>query len=178
MFSVIDDDVQRNELEIFYKENRQLFYYIAYSKLHNREQAEDAVQNAFMEIAKNPKGFFGVIKEKRTAYVSQIVKNISIDLLKKESKLPVESLEEDVSDEDIGNSLEDMSAENIIRNELKNLIKSLPKLQGKMLVLHCYEGLKITECAKMLGISEANAKWHLHTARLAVKRFLKERDYE
>lgn len=178
MFSIISDDVQRNELEVFYKENRQLFYYIAYSKLHNKEGAEDAVQDAFAEIAKNPDGFFGVIEAKRIAYVSRIIMNVSIDLLKKDRRLSVEILEEDVSNEDIGNSLEDVSVGNIVRDELKKLIKSLPGVQGKMLVLHCFAGLKITECAKKLGISEAAAKWHLHTARLAVRQFLKERDYE
>lgn len=136
------------------------------------------MQDAFAEIAKNPDGFFGVIEEKRIAYVSRIIMNVSIDLLKKERKLPVESLEEDVSDEDIENSLEDVSVGNIVQDELKNLIKSLPVVQGKMLVLHCYVGLKISECAEKIGISEAAAKWHLHTARLAVRQFLKERGYE
>ncbi len=178
MFSVMEDTVQRDELEAFYKKNRQLFYYIAYSKLHNKEQAEDAVQDAFAEIADKPGGFFGVIEEKRIAYVSQIVKNVSIDLLKKDIRLSVETLEEDVSDECIVSSLEDVSIGNIIRNELKNLIKSLPETQCKMLVLHCYAGLKVNECAKKLGISEAAAKWHLHTARSAVRQFLKERGYE
>lgn len=175
---VINDDIQRNELETFYKENRQLFYYIAYSKLQNEERAEDAVQDAFAEIAKSPFGFFGVIKKNRIAYVSKIIKNISIDLLKNESRRLVESLEESISDEDTGNSLEDMSVGNIVRDELKNFIRSLPAAQGKMLVLHCYMGLKISECAKKLGLSETNAKWHLHTARLAVKQFLKEKGYE
>lgn len=178
MFSVINDDTRRNKLEIFYKENRQLFYYLAYSKLHNVEEAEDAVQDAFAEIAKKPDGFFGVIEEKRIAYVSKVVRNISLDLLKKESRLSVESLEEDVVNEDIGNSFEDMSDFNIVCDELKNLIRSLPEVQGKMLVLHCYAGLKISECAKKLGISETNAKWHLHTARLAVRQFMKENGYE
>lgn len=174
----IEDEEQRNKLEVFYKENRQLFYYIAYSKLHNQERAEDAVQDAFAEIANNPNGFFRVIEEKRIAYVSKIIKNISIDLLKKEHKLSVESLEEDISDEGIRNSLEEVSVGDIVRDELNDLIKSLPEKQSKMLVLHCYVGLKLSECAENLRISEEAAKWYLHIARSAVRQFLKERGYE
>lgn len=57
MFSVIEDPIQRNELEEFYKNNRNCFLNIAYIYLHNRDDAEDAVQEAFSEIARKPDNF-------------------------------------------------------------------------------------------------------------------------
>lgn len=45
--AVLETEEQRNELAEFYKKNKNRLYRIAYSKLHNRESSEDAVQETF-----------------------------------------------------------------------------------------------------------------------------------
>lgn len=44
MFSTIDDDVHRNELEAFYKESLNSFLNVAYSNIHNAPEAEEIMQ--------------------------------------------------------------------------------------------------------------------------------------
>ncbi len=45
--AVLENDKQRNELATFYEQYKNRFFSIAYSKLHNSEEAEDAVQGSF-----------------------------------------------------------------------------------------------------------------------------------
>lgn len=47
MFSAISDEKQRNELEEFYREYQNCFLNTAYLNLHNENDAQDAVQEAF-----------------------------------------------------------------------------------------------------------------------------------
>ncbi len=48
--AILETDKQRNELSEFYKENKTRLYRFAFSRLHNRESAEDALQEAFLNI--------------------------------------------------------------------------------------------------------------------------------
>lgn len=53
--SFIDSDDDREKFEIIYHEYRKRMVSVAYSILHNNEDAEDAVHETFIRIAKNMK---------------------------------------------------------------------------------------------------------------------------
>ena len=95
MFSVIEDPVHRNELEEFYKNNKNCFLNIAYTYLHNKSDAEDAVQEAFSEIAHKPNNFFSVAPMNRVSFMVAVVRNISSDMFNKKNKVTLEELDED-----------------------------------------------------------------------------------
>lgn len=82
VFEVINNEEQRSELESFYIENLNCLLNIAYSNLHNKTDAEDAVQEAFQEIVRNPEIFFNVTPNKRGAFMVAVVRNISVDMFK------------------------------------------------------------------------------------------------
>ena len=83
MFSTIENDEQRNELSDIYEENFKMFYSIALKLLQKRQDAEDALQEAFMSIAENPDLLFNVSQEKRVVYIKSIVRNISYRIWRK-----------------------------------------------------------------------------------------------
>lgn len=56
--AVLKTDEQRNELSEFYEENKSRLYSIAFERLHNRQDAEDALQETFLGIAYIPEKFF------------------------------------------------------------------------------------------------------------------------
>ena len=47
ILSTIENEEQRSKLSEFYAQNKERFYNIAYSKLQNHFDAEDAVQEMF-----------------------------------------------------------------------------------------------------------------------------------
>lgn len=174
MFSVISDEKQRNELSEFYKENLNCFLNIAYSNLHNKNDAEDAVQEAFQEIVRKPDIFFDITPEKRVAFMVTVVRNISSDIFKKKNKIPLEKFDEEESYDDNPFSFEDSMIGKVSRDKLKKLIESLPPLQRDVLTLRCLMGLSTAETAEKLNISQSAVKKRLHLAKDAVREYLRK----
>lgn len=81
--AVLESDAQRNELSEIYESNKKTFYMIAFSKLHNAQDAEDAVQEAFLAVVKRPEIFFGIPANKRVSYINVIIRNIAVEMWNK-----------------------------------------------------------------------------------------------
>ena len=171
--AILKTEEERNELSEFYEENKKRFYAIAFSKLHNREAAEDAVQEAFLRIADRPERFFALPAGNRRAYMDVTVRNIAVDMFDNRNKTLTEQAEENVPDD--MPLLEDSLFDKISRDEILAYIDALPFLQRNVLMLHCFFGLSIAETAQRLNISLAAAKRRLMLARKAVRRFIDER---
>ena len=71
--AIIENESQRNELSEIYERNIKMFYSIAFSKLHNKQDAEDAIQESFLAIAKNPALLFNIPANKRVVEISRPV---------------------------------------------------------------------------------------------------------
>lgn len=56
--AVLKTDEQRNIISDFYQMYKNRFYAIAYEHLHNLQDSEEAIQEAFLRIAVNPYKFF------------------------------------------------------------------------------------------------------------------------
>lgn len=176
-FAVIENEDQRNEIADFYSKNKNRLYYIALSKLHNAQEAEDAVQEVFSRIADKPERFFDIPPENRLAYTDVIVRNIAVDMFNARKRVYAEQPENGEL-EDNGISLEDSLLEKISRNEILEFVDKLPALQRDVLMMHCFFGLTIDETSQRLNISLVAAKKRLMLARKAVRAFIDERSAE
>ncbi len=172
--ATIEDEEQRNKLAEFYSKHKQRLYSIAFSKLHNEEDAEDAVQEVFSEIADKPEKFFDIAPEGRLAYTTVMVKNISVKMFNAKNKIPIEELNEDIEDVDF--SLEEGMLNQLSEDELLSFVNQLPTLQKNVLILHCLLDLSIDKTAQRLNISLIAAKKRLVLARKAIKAFIDERN--
>ncbi|MBD5130846.1 MAG: sigma-70 family RNA polymerase sigma factor [Ruminococcaceae bacterium] len=171
-FAVIENEKQRSELAEFYSEHKSRLYAIALSKLHNKEEAEDAVQEVFSQIADKPEKFFEVPPDYRLAYADIMLKNIAVDMFKRNNKVHVEELSEDIED---GVSPEDSLFDGIGHSEMIEFINNLPTMRRNVLMLRCFFDIPITEIAQRLKIAPATASKHLTLARKAVRDFIAER---
>jgi len=90
--ALLETDEQRNVLSEFYQKYKNRFYAIAYSKLHGKAAAEDAVQEAFLRIVDKPENFFKIEHNKRVAYADVIVRNVAIDMFNKNNAHKIEEL--------------------------------------------------------------------------------------
>lgn len=174
ILSTLENEDQRNELAEFYSKHKSRLYYIAFSKLHNKEEAEDAVQEVFSEIADKPEKFFDIPLDGRLAYTTVMVKNISVNMFNAKNKVPSEELDEET--EDIKFSLEENILNRISEEDLVSFVDRLPTLQKNVLTLHCLFDLSIDETARRLNISLVAAKKRLVLARKAIKAFIDERN--
>lgn len=174
--ALLKTDEQRNVLSEFYQKYKNRFYAIAYSKLHGKTAAEDAVQEAFLRIVDKPEKFFKIEHNKRVAYADVIVRNVAIDMFNKNNAHKIEELKEDVSDEAYTLGLEDTVIGSVSKNELLAFILKLPVLQRDILNLKVVCELSNSEIAQKLNVSETVVRQRLFQARKSILDFLESGD--
>ncbi len=176
ILSTIENEIQRNELATLYEKYKNCLYSIALSNLHNEIDAEDAVQEAFSEIADKPDVFFGVLSEKRPAYLKSMVKKISVNMFNAKKEIPkvsIDELNEEI--ETVSATLENALFDKIAHDEVMSFVNKLPPMQRSVLIFHCLYNLSVDETAQRLNISLSTVNKHLMLARKAVRAFIEER---
>ncbi len=173
VLSILKSDEERNEVAELYETYSDRFYAIAYSKLHNRNDAEDAVIEAFSRIATKPEQFFRIPAHKRVTYVDVIVRNIAIDMFRHNIRT------ETISDEELDTYASDISVEDIAigevsEGELKGFIDSMPESKKSALILRIMYDQTTAEIAHALGISETAARKRLSDAGKMIKAFVEK----
>ena len=173
-FSIIENEDQRNDLQIFYADNYRRFIHIAMQKVKSKDNAEDVIQEVFSDIADKPEIFFNVPRAERVTFVDILVRNTAISTFKKERNRTdrLEELDEDMIDESI--QIENDMLTKSTREELIKYILTLPEKQRTVFKLRVITGLSIGDIAKQLGISCNTVKWHLNMARRNIKNFIEK----
>ncbi len=170
--AALDNDKQRNVLAAFYEQYKNRFFGIAYSKLHNSEEAEDAIQEAFLRVVDNPNNFFEMSNGERLRFVDSIVRHISVDKFNKDRKSATVSLE-DVDDNIMSDMIspEEKYITDASADELVQFALNLPESQRQVLFMYVHQKLSYSEISKILGISEDLARKRVSNARKAIKNF-------
>lgn len=173
--AIIENENQRNELAVIYEKHKDRFLNIALDLLHNKEEAEDAVQETFLRIADKPENFFSVEEINRLSYLCAVLKNVACYMFNKEIKNQKENLTNDIFFENDENIIENSVFDIISREEILSFIDNLPKLQRNVLMLTCLSGLSISETAEILQVSKTVVNQRLYLARRSIKQFIAER---
>ena len=92
---MLETPEEKSLFEQIYLEYRGLMFHVAYEILHNEQDAEDAVHQAFVKIAENIKKIDDPMCPKTHSYVVTIVEHQAIDQYRRLQKHPsVELIEE------------------------------------------------------------------------------------
>ena len=140
-------------------------YVVARSIVMNHEDAEDAVQEAFLHAFKAidrflPDQAFG-------AWLHRIVANAALDVTRRRKVRDADELPETVA-----SPFRDPAEVSELRTRLTQALELLPARQRSVIVLHDVEGFKHAEIGKMLDIPEGTARSDLHYARSHLRRIL------
>lgn len=165
---VLEAEELRNELAEFYKEHKSALYAFALSRTHNREKAEDAVQEAFLRIAKYPDRFFSLPVHKRMSYAVIVTRNAVNDILGESAKSS--ELPETIKDTSL--SVEDKVLGNIAAEELKAFIMKMPEAQRAAIILKIVHEMTTAEIAAALNISEPTARKRVSNAYRTIEKYL------
>lgn len=159
---------QRGEQEAFselVRRHQRRAYAVARSIVTNHEDAEDAVQEAFLHAYKAihrflPDQAFG-------AWLHRIVANASLDVTRRRKVRDADELPETVA-----SPFRDPAVGDELRRRLKEALDALPERQRAVIVLHDVEGYKHAEIGQMLSIPEGTARSDLHYARSHLREIL------
>lgn len=172
--AILQSDEQRDILSEFYEEHKNKFYSLAYSKLHNSEESEDAVQETFLRIVKYPDRFFSLEPHKRLPYAIIIIRNVVLQILEQKGKYKFEELTEEIPDSQP--SVEEISIGNVAHDELVEFIKSLSEAKKQAIILRGVYGLSNREIADVLGITESAVRRRISDAHGSIIKFVRKGD--
>lgn len=134
--------------ELVYRHAKR-FYAIAYRILHNKNEAEDMVQEAFLKLWDKPELWDKTRQAKFTTWFYKIVTNLCLDHNKKKKPVP---LPQDLQIIDGSPKGDDVLEQRQKQAMLENFIRQLPERQQLALNLCFYEGLSNKEAAEILDI--------------------------
>lgn len=157
-------------------------YNIALNILLNEYDAEDSVQNAFLQIINKLETISQMPYNERASYFNIIIKHISLNILNKKMRGPLEDI--DIHEEINSNIfVEKTSFESITIQEIKQVIRTMSVTDRLILILilililrlYLFEERSYKEIADIAGISKENARISVYRARKRLAKLLKER---
>ncbi|MBQ9853405.1 MAG: RNA polymerase sigma factor [Ruminiclostridium sp.] len=86
LLSALDTPEEKDFFSRFYHKYKTDLYRYALSLLQDQTLAEEAVQEGWMKCVKNAGVFFQIPPEKRKAWMVVLVKNVCLDIRRKESR--------------------------------------------------------------------------------------------
>ena len=178
--TLVQDYINGNEraLEMLIKRHKLKIYNFIYSKVFDRDTAEDIFQETFIKVIKTLKR--GVYNEegKFLPWIMRIAHNLVIDFFRKNNRIPTF----DNSDEfDIFQLIGDgnPSAEKVMINEqvvedLQNLIVQLPEDQRDVLNMRLYKDMSFKEIAESTEVSINTALGRMRYAIINLRKIIEE----
>lgn len=137
---------------------------VAMNLLGNAEDAEDAVQEAFLKLYRSLSSFKGA--SQLSTWLYRILVNTCFDMGRRRKRRPL-----GVGDEQAALDSPAPAHDPSLRLTLERAVERLPRLQRSVFLLFEVEGFKHREIAEILEIPEGTSKHALFTA----KRELQER---
>jgi len=161
--NLIETEEEKNKFEQIYNSYKHTMFYVAKSILKDDYLSEDAVHNAFINIAKSMDNINEVDSYRTKGYVVVIVRNISLNMLKIQNKtVDVDELEERITDD---LNLEDEVLLKLSFDSIIEEITSLPVIYKDVLYLSYVEDLNTQEISRLINISNEAVKKRLQRGR-------------
>lgn len=169
--SMLDSDEDKRSFEELYHTYKQGMYAVAYGVLHNKEDAEDAVQKAFISIANNFEKIKSISSQGLKPCIVIIVRNHAINIYNSNKRQAERTVEYDDNDAPVDvNFLENYEYEELIA-----VISELPAIYRDIIFLHYVRGFSPKEIGKMLDIKAETVWKRIERAKKKLKKALEER---
>ena len=168
--TLIDTDEEKDRFTLLYEQYRHLMFYIADEILKDEHLSEDAVQEAFLRIAKNFYKITDIFCPQTRNFVVIITRNVAITMLKNENHHI--DLDEYIENEE-SDHIFDFISEKI----LTRCIMDLPVAYRDILYLYHIYGYSFNEISSLLSVNVETAKKRAQRSRLMLKNMLKKEGY-
>ena len=161
---MLDEPQQRASFEQFYRRYRQDMFAVAFGILHSKQDAEDAVSQAFFSIAKSFEKITHLDCHEMKAYAVIVCRNKSLNIYKQNKRRAEQTAELD------SELLQEKDFESQTFSELDQAVAALDGRYKDVITLYYYYGFSAQEVAELLGV-------HVDTVRhraMRAKRLLKQ----
>lgn len=166
--AAIDGEKEQSTFRQIYDTYYRLMLYIADSILHNKQDSEDAVQDAFLSIAQNISKISEPESKRTKSFITVITTNKAIDMYKVRHKAKIVNIDGCSEDEPA------ISVELPEENGLAGCILRLPIKYRNMIILKYSQGYSTRECAEIMGMSPSAASRMDQRAKNKLELMLRE----
>ncbi len=167
--SVIPDEEEKNKFTALYRRYKQLMLKTAFGLLQDAQLTEDAVQDAFLYVAKHMEKIDAPESPRTVSFLLLVTRCCAVKVYHKRREIPMEAetlaLRTPPEEDPV------LNAENA--EAVKRAIAALPDALRRPLLLKFAHGLKYAEIAAVTGLSVDACKKRVERAKRALKESLK-----
>lgn len=163
-------------LELLINRHKQKIYSFIYSKVYDRDMAEDIFQDTFIKVIRTLKKGNYNEEGKFLPWVMRISHNLVIDHFRKSNRMPKF---DNTGEFSIFSVLNDTSlnAENSIikeqvENDVRRLVEELPPDQKEVLLMRIYEDMSFKEISDKTGVSINTALGRMRYALINLRKII------
>jgi len=167
-----------NALAILINRHQSKIYGFIYSKIEDRDLADDIFQDTFMKVIKTLKSNSYNEEGKFLPWVMRISHNLIVDHYRRNKKMP---LLRETNKFSIFSVLTDTSLNiegriitDVIENDLKKIIQELPDDQKEVLMMRIYQDYSFNEIAELTGVSINTALGRMRYALLNLRKVIEK----
>jgi RNA polymerase sigma-70 factor (ECF subfamily) len=154
-----------NAMEDLFRRYSGAVYSVALRVLHDSGQAEDVLQEVFLQLWRAPAAF---VQQRGSlgGWLVVIARNRAIDLLRR--RKPTDSVEDVVLASSV--NVAEEAERNSTMQKVRQVIAGLPQEQRKTLELAYFEGLSHTEIASRTGDPLGTEKTRIRQALISLRK--------
>ena len=165
-------------LAVLIERHKLKIYNFIYSKVFDRDIAEDIFQDTFIKVIKTLRKGSYQEEGKFLPWVMRISHNLVIDHFRKNNRIPIfESKDEFDIFQIIGDDAPNIESNMIDRQlveDLQKLIIELPDDQREVLTMRLYKDMSFKEIAETTGVSINTALGRMRYAVINIRKLIEE----
>jgi len=163
------DALEANKFEYLFKKYKGLLYFKAFEILHDQMAAEDALSETMIRVYRNIKKINDPDSPESASFLTTIVRNVSLTLLKKQKSAPellaMEADDEPYDEQAYSFDLEATVIDTITEEKLCLALDKLDEESRNIIMLKYAHDLSHREIAELLNLTENNVTVRLHRTR-------------
>jgi len=167
-----------NALALLINRHQSKIYGFIYSKLADRDVADDVFQDTFMKVIKTLKSNSYNEEGKFLPWVMRIAHNLIVDHYRKNKKMPMLRETEEFSIfsilSDSSLNAEGQMITELIEKDLQRIVEELPADQKEVLMMRLYQDLSFNEIAELTNVSINTALGRMRYAILNMRKIIEK----
>lgn len=167
-----------NALAVLVNRHQSKIYGFIYSKMADRDIADDVFQDTFIKVIKTLKSNSYNEEGKFLPWVMRIAHNLIVDHYRKNKKMPMLRETEEFSIfnilSDNSPTIESQMITDLIEKDLQKIILELPNDQKEVLMMRIYQDLSFKEISELTGVSINTALGRMRYAILNLRKVIEK----
>ena len=176
--TLVHDYIAGNEaaLAMLIKRHQSKIFGFIYSKLGDRDLANDIFQDTFIKVIRTLKSNAYNEEGKFLPWVMRIAHNLIVDHYRSNKKMPLYRETEDFSIfsimTDDALTIENKLISDQVSNDLRQLVEELPVDQKEVLMMRLYQDMSFKEISEATGVSINTALGRMRYALLNLRKVI------